>query len=273
MSRTWTGGRAALPERRPASSRVPLLAAAACATLLLPACRGDEGNPSQVLPIRASIVLPDPEPLGSAVFFRQSVSDTDADDDLVILDVMLRTSASVEFDAFTLEVRFDPGIVNVGGDPMASPFSSTPFGTCSQCLRLCAPPCPTLPCPSATCQVCDGACDPPNTIEKVNQSPLCLVNGADANATGTLLIGVSINQDIGILNPTPTDCASSFTAPADSDLKLLTLGFIAASTGTSTIELITDPNPMSHGDCEILMSFGDLEVPCDDRSATLTGAR
>jgi hypothetical protein len=244
---------------------------------VLPGCHGDDRNPLQVLPIRATICFgdcaaPEPEPSGPAVFFRQSAADTDPDDDLIILDVMLRTAASLEFDAFTLEVRFDPGIVNVGGDPMASLFTSTPFGTCNQCLRICAQPCPTPPCPS-TCQLCDEACDLPNTIEEVNQSPTCLVNGADANATGTLVIGVTINQDIGIQNPPLTDCAPSLTVPAGTDRKLMTLGFVASSTGTSTIELIRNANPLPDGDCEILMELVDRGVPCDDRSAFITATR
>jgi hypothetical protein len=268
MSRTWTGGRAALPRHRPFSSRVPLLVTIACAALLLPACRGDEGKRNQILPIRASIDLPDPEPPGPAVFLRQSIFDTDPDDDLVVLDVVLRTPADLEFDAFNLEIHFDPGIVNVGGDPDDPPFSATPFGTCNQCVRTCMPPCPTPPCPRPPCQLCDAACDPPNTVDQlsVTSNPLCLVNSVDANATGTLIIGVSISQQ-------NTDCALSLTVPANSDLKLLTLGLVAASTGTSAIELITDPNPTQHGDCEILRLLGDLGIPCDDRNATLTGVR
>jgi hypothetical protein len=103
-SLSWKGTRGA--------GRAPL-AAALAALLLAPAlgCGGDDSSPNVIIPITATATL-DPDPPGDPVIYLQKVSEVG---DLVTVNVRLRTSTQVTFDAFNLDVRFDPGIVTVAG--------------------------------------------------------------------------------------------------------------------------------------------------------------
>jgi hypothetical protein len=221
------------PPRGHASRTAILIATFTVGASLLVACGGRNENENKIAPIRASLdiapVLDDP-----AVFFREH-ADQDPGDDLVFIDVVLRTTSPTVFDAFTLEIHFDPALVQVAGGS-SGVFLDTPFGVCNEVVSSCTVP-------SA-------------------QDPLCVFSGDESITTGELLLGVTANIGYG--------CPA---ATASGEVKLLTLGFAAASTGTSSIDLIYNSDPMTPGDCEILNGLGDLGIPCFDGNATLSATR
>ncbi len=187
-------------------------------------CSKDKKEVSDILPIHATLSLTavagDP-----VVFFQRNPSDVSSDDDVVIVDVMLRSSALQSFEAFDLEIRFDPGLVQIG----QVNDTATPFGNCDS-GSVCA--------------------------------PICLNNAGtpspNANVTGDLIIGVAAR---------PAPCMTAAVPP---DVKLLTLAFIAAAAGTSTLELVDGPGT---GDCEILSGGSPLPIPCNSGSATVIASR
>jgi hypothetical protein len=93
---------------------------------------------------------------------------------------------------------------------------------------------------------------------------LCLDSASatnDANLTGTLVLGVGAQQCGPSANVTGTQ-------------KLLTLGFIGASVGSTVLTLVDDGSMATQGDCEILDSNGDrLPIPCNRGGATITVSR
>lgn len=129
-------------------------AAAAMALPLLLAC-GDEDEETKILPIRAAFTV-DAVSTDPVVFLQQNPDDTSSTDDVVLIDVMLRDMTVQPFEKFNLEVRFDPGIVQIA----EVDDTATPLGDCRS----------SSPC-----------------------APLCFNNVQDANGTGKLIIGVSSN--------------------------------------------------------------------------------
>jgi hypothetical protein len=123
-------------------------------------CSGDE-NKDVILPLQArfdvAAVGGDP-----VIFFQKSPTDTNLTDDVVVVDVMLRSSASITFDAIDMEILFDPSLLQVGQVDM----TTTPLG----------------PCPANLASSCssNGPTD-----------PLCCSNANAANSSGDLIIGVS----------------------------------------------------------------------------------
>jgi len=119
---------------------------------------GDESGPCPRL-ISAALsvesVTADP-----AVFFKENASDVPGDDS-VLVDVMLRMGTAQGIDGYSLEVHFDPAMVQV----TQVEGSVTPFGACNAINPTCLMP-----------------------------SPICFDNLANgnANATGTLLAGVAV---------------------------------------------------------------------------------
>jgi len=201
----------------------------AALTLLPLAACSDDDNESKILPIRADFAVT-PVSTDPVVYLQKNPSDTSSADDVVLIDVMLRDMGAQPFDAFTLEVRFDPGVVQIG----QVDNTATPLGDCRG----------------------SNPCD-----------PLCLDNveptdplTPKANTTGDLFIGV----------------ASRPLCPGHpgGSVRLLTLGFIAASVGTSPIELV---DVAGSGDCEILSGQGGipaaLPIPCDDGNAMVVASR
>lgn len=191
---------------------------------LFTGCGGnDNANEVQIMPIVAMpsfpAVLDDP-----VVFFQLSPDDTDPGDDLVMVDVMLRMATPQEFDGFTLEILFNPGILQ----PQRIDASATPFGDCDA----------------------GGPCTVLNS------------NLTDASLTGDLTIGVGI---------IPTGGGVPVT-PAPGDTRLLTVSFVAASTGTSTLQLV---DAAGRGDCEILRSLAEVSppIPCNDGGASISASR
>lgn len=111
------------------------LVPAAAALLALNACGNKNNEGDKILPTRASLEVTPPatDPL---VYLDRNPNDTDATDDVVLVDVMLRDSVGATFNSFTLEMTFDPGVVQVG----QIINDTTPLGDCHNppaCTLLC----------------------------------------------------------------------------------------------------------------------------------------
>jgi len=132
----------------------------AAALLALNAC-GNKNDEDKILPTRASLEVTPPatDPL---VYLDKNPNDTDTTDDVVLVDVMLRDSGGATFSSFTLELTFNPGVVQVG----QIVNNATPLGDCTN------PP----------------AC---NLLCQDNVSPS---SATPANTTGDLLLGVASGQ-------------------------------------------------------------------------------
>lgn len=156
MSSTWTRRRATLPP--PDSGRrsefIVAVLAAILLALLLPAC-GDEGSENRIKPIQATLSIdPVPVPPAQAVYFVKDPKDARFPD-LETVQVRLFTTSPIAFDAYTLEIHFDPTVVQVGD---VFEYNPNILGGCNS----------GTPC-----------------------APSCLVNTGDVNSTGTLLLGVT----------------------------------------------------------------------------------
>lgn len=133
-------------------------AAALVPALLLLACGGEDENPNRIKPIQATLTIapfansPDP-----AVYFLKDPKDPRFPD-LETVQVRLFTTTPQTFDAYTLEIHFNPALVQVGD---VFEFDPGILGGCNS---------------GTTC------------------APFCLVN-SDANSTGTLTVGVARNPD------------------------------------------------------------------------------
>lgn len=194
--------------------------AVVCAVLAMClACSKPKKEVSDILPIHAVVTIT-PTTADPVVFLKQSPLETTSNDDVLFVDVMLHSSTLQSFDDFSLEIRFNPGLVQVG----RVDGTATPLGNCDS----------------------SGPC-----------APICENNAATANANGELFIGV----------PAKTGCP---TASVSGTVKLMTLIFIAAAEGTSTLELVDGPGG---GDCEILSDVTALPIPCDSGNATVSASR
>lgn len=124
--------------------------------LLLPAlaaCSGDEQE-LKILPLVARFDAGSAPSADPAIFFTPSAADTNPGDDVVVVDVMLRATAGLTFNAFTMEIEFDHGVVQVGQVDL----TATPMGDC--------------------------------TSQSAGH-PICQSNANAANQDGTLLIGAA----------------------------------------------------------------------------------
>ena len=95
------------------------------------------------------------------------------------------------------------------------------------------------------------------------------LNTFDTLVTGKFLASVARNGS--------SACPS---ASINGDVRLLTLGFLASTTGNVRVKFISNTDPMvtGNGHCGILAyaaggSIGALPIPCDDGSALLTAHR
>jgi hypothetical protein len=131
-------------------------AAALAPALLLLACGGNDSNPNRIKPIEATLTIdPFPNSPDPAVYLVKDPKNPGFPD-LETVQVRLYTAAApITFDAYTVEIHFDPSVVQVG-----SVFEYDPniLGGCNS----------------------GQAC-----------APTCQVNSSEVNSTGTLLIGVS----------------------------------------------------------------------------------
>lgn len=151
MSRTWTR-RSAAPTP-PGPGRLLPAAIALPLAILLPACGSNDRPKNRIRPIQASLAIdPFPGSPDPAVYL-EKVSTTG---DLVTVNVKLRATSAITFDAFNLEFQFDPSRVQVGDRFEVNPAV---LGDCHSGL----------------------ACE-----------PFCLTS-PDANTTGSLVLGISRN--------------------------------------------------------------------------------
>ena len=159
MSSTWTRRRKTLPPpdsgRRSAS--LSAAAAALLVALLLPACGSDDGPANRIKPVQATLSFdPVPVPPAQAVYFVKDPKDARFPD-LETVQVKLYTTTPIDFDAYTIEIHFDPTVVQVGD---VFEYNPSILGGCFS----------ETPC-----------------------EPFCMVNTRQANSTGTLIIGVAKN--------------------------------------------------------------------------------
>ena len=134
-------------------------AAALLLALLLPACGGDDTPENRIKPIQATLTI-DPVPVSPAraVYFVKDPKDLRFPD-LETVQVKLYTSSPVTFDAYTLEIRFDPTVVQIGD---VFEYNPDILGGCNS---------------GADC------------------APLCDINEEEVNSTGILLLGVAAPRD------------------------------------------------------------------------------
>jgi hypothetical protein len=216
-------------------------AAAALALLSLVACNNEDDEP-KILPIHASVDVATVTD-NQAIFLAESPLDTKTDDDIAVVDVMMRLSPAQEFDAFTLRLRFDPSVVQLGAYTQAP---ETDGQMCNSSSTYCG----KYPAPDPL----DPTPPPPTT------GPICLpLSAGEANATGDQLISFAARAG--------TLCDSF---PLDGTIRVMSLTFFAASVGTSAIQLVTE----EANDCEILNGLSALPgVTCLDGGATVTASR
>jgi hypothetical protein len=198
--------------------------------LALPGCGGSDSPTNVIRPLIATAVV-DPDPAADPVLHLVKIDETG---DLVTFELRLRTTADMlEFDAFNLEVRFDPTVVTLGDLRYAGGV-------------LCA------------CDTLDLAC--PDVGPPATRTLSCIASAT--TATGVLILGVAILADDPKFTVTPPD-----------DVKLLTIAFRAAAPTTGTcdrgggpvtgtcVDIVSDTSK-ADGSCEILNGVADLGVPC-----------
>lgn len=158
-----------------------------------------------------------------------------ASGDLVTVNVRLRTMTRLQFESFNLEIHLvDPATGEIQPGIMRS------IAALYQDTLLCA-------------------CDASDTTCSSSVEPLCERNEDEVLITGKFLFGAAAKSGSPLFEVT-------------GDEKLLTLGFLAATTTPGTrIKMISSPQP--NGDCEILNGLIDVGVPCRDGNATLTATR
>ena len=128
------------------------------ALVALAGCNDDD-NEDAIHPVHASFEV-DPVSADPAVFFVKSPTDVNATDDIVVVDVMLRSTGGTTFSAFTMEIHFDPTVLQIG----QLDLTATALGDCTSGAAL--------------HPICSDNIDPAPPI-------------APANDSGELLLGVS----------------------------------------------------------------------------------
>ena len=94
-------------------------------------CSGDE-HKDVILPLVASFDPGDSPTADPVVFLLKSPADTVPSDDVVVVDVLLRSNVGTTFSAFTMEIHFDPGVIQVGQVDL----TATPLGDCTSSTGL-----------------------------------------------------------------------------------------------------------------------------------------
>jgi len=248
----WTEGRR-LRRAIAGGRRAVRIGAAASILLFAVSCsKSTNDTVNNIKPILGSIAIgsisADP-----AVYLQPVANGEDT-----TVDVMFRSNpGAVPMEGFTLEIHYDQGVVQLGGELADGMMGGTPLGDCGV---LCMASCGGQSC--KTCTYCEN-----NMIPKTTFGPalICGVN-LDANRTGILLLGVQATptySDIGCL-------PVSVSAP----VRLARLHLFAATTGTSPITLVRYPNNSPTGGCAILgPGLVDQGIPCFDGGAVFTASR
>jgi hypothetical protein len=102
--------------------------------LVIAACSKSSNNEDKILPVHADVTV-DAVTATPAIFLQKSASNT-GQIDVVALDIMLRPSGTASFSAITMEVKFDPALVQIG----QIDTSASPLGDC-QSTGSCVPTC------------------------------------------------------------------------------------------------------------------------------------
>jgi hypothetical protein len=115
----------------------PIIFIVAGALLAFSACDKGGTDEVKILPVHADVsVLAPSKP--SSVFFQKSAMDVTATDDVVVVDVMLRSTGSQTYDDLALDVIFDPGLVQISRiDWAATPLGDCTLGGSGTCDPIC----------------------------------------------------------------------------------------------------------------------------------------
>lgn len=205
-----------------------LLVAIVCVAPL--ACSGDDDSGPVLGPVVVDITI-DTSTTDPAVYFEK----VDATGDMLTVDVKMRTAAPVNYDAFTLEILFDPTHVQIN-----QTFAiDTSLGTCGTLVNGCASGGP-------------NPCD-----------PLCCTNAVDANTSGDLLIGVTA----------PPGCTAT-SASEQTLTRLVFLGATAGTSFLRIVDTAnTGDCEILEFDPVLPNTLIDLGIPCLDGMAQITSTR
>src|SRR5437867_9227298 len=119
--------------------RKPIIIVAG-ALLAFSACDRGGSNHVDILPVHADVTVDLPTAMpDQQIFLQKSALDTSIADDLVVVDVMLRSSTPVTFYDIDMELLFDPGLVEVS----RLEWSMTPLGDCTDTVAACPLYCTT----------------------------------------------------------------------------------------------------------------------------------
>jgi hypothetical protein len=115
----------------------PIIFIVAGALLAFSACDRGQKPEDKILPVHADVSVPAPAS-ASSVFLQKSALDTTATDDVVVVDVMLRSTGSQTYDDLALDVIFDPGLVQISRiDWAATPLGDCTLGGSGTCDPIC----------------------------------------------------------------------------------------------------------------------------------------
>lgn len=262
-------------------SRAPYIALPLAILLgFVTSCGGnDDTNANQIRPIQAGIRIN--PPTDDPVVWLDPVG---ASNDLVTIDVKLRTSSPLEFHGFTLFFRFDPTLVQFAGamqpinplDPEGAIVD--PFGQCGSNNTYCG-----------KYPFVDGSCNNGVCVTGRVTGTACLT---DANCEpGTSgpslcqLASMALGEVPLSLFGNPNGQCNSYIVSGGglTDVLLLRVAFVVTTAlgrdaqgvpiGTR-LELISYDQTGMSGDCGILDANQDyLAIPCDDGMAELTGVQ
>jgi hypothetical protein len=166
--------------------------------LAIAACSKSGNTEDKILPVHANISV-DAVTATPAIFFQTSASNT-GQNDVVAVDIMLRPSGSVSFSAIDMEVKFDPGLVQIG----QIDTSASPLGDC-QTTTTCAPICSNNVNPSSAST--PKANDVGDLILGIATNGLC--PGVTVSTTTHLLTLWFIATTVGTSQITLVDTAST----------------------------------------------------------------
>lgn len=191
----------------------PIIFIVAGALLAFSACDKSGNNEVKILPVHADVSV-DTITADPAVFLRKSAADSNPTDQLVAVDVVLRDGAAPVFDAFTLELMFDPGLAQVS----RITWNATPLGNCTGTMT------------SALLCLNNVSPSDPSTVP--------------ANTSGDLVIGVARTDGAGTSNPGPVTLVTIWFFATTVGTSQLTL---IDGPGSGDCEILGGSSPASLG--------------------------